>query len=155
MKNEVDSAKLDKGRNVALIRLPGTGDLPAITASMIHELPMFYRVDVPNSRTGEQIYIDVLNHLTYLGDHLDQWPANETDAYRAICVSRGGGGIWPGYEGCGFPLSLFFTTVPFRMQQRGRQGPPPSRPPYLKPRSGSAPPIVVRRLRRNHHEILI
>jgi hypothetical protein len=84
VKNEVDSAKLDKGRNVALIRLPGTGDSPAITASMIHELPMFYRVDVPNSRTGEQIYNDVLNHLTYLGDHLDQWPANETDAYRAF-----------------------------------------------------------------------
>jgi hypothetical protein len=84
VKNEVDAAKLDKGRNVALIRLPGNGDAPAITASMLHELPMFYRVDVPNARTGEQIYNDVLTHLTYLGDHLDQWPANETDAYRAF-----------------------------------------------------------------------
>jgi len=84
VKNEVDAAKLDKGRDVALIRLPGSGDRTAITASMIHELPMFYRVDLPNSRTGEQIYNDVLNHLTYLGDHLDQWPANETDAYRAF-----------------------------------------------------------------------
>jgi hypothetical protein len=84
VKNEVDAAKLEKGRNVALIRLPGAGDMPAITASMIHELPMFYRADIPNTRTGEQIYNDVLTHLTYLGDHLDQWPANETDAYRAF-----------------------------------------------------------------------
>lgn len=87
VKNEIDAAKLEKGRNVALIRFPAMDNMPAITVSMIHELPMFYRVDVPNSRTGEQIYNDVLNRLTYLGDHLDSWPANETDAYRAFAYN--------------------------------------------------------------------
>jgi hypothetical protein len=84
VKKEADAAKLDNGRDVALIRFPGTENMPAITVSMIHELPMFYRVDVPNDRTGEQIYNDVTSQLNYLADHVDQWPANETDAYRAV-----------------------------------------------------------------------
>jgi hypothetical protein len=84
VKKEADAAKLDNGRNVALIRFPGTETMPAITVSLIHELPMFYRVDVPNDRTGEQIYNDTNTQLTYLADHVDQWPANEDDAYRAV-----------------------------------------------------------------------
>ena len=82
VKNETDAAKLDKGRNVALVRFPASECLPAITVSMIHELPMFYRVDVPNDRTGEQIYNDTLTQLTYIGDHVDKWPSNVNDAYR-------------------------------------------------------------------------
>jgi len=84
IQKETDAAKLDNGRNVALIRFPGMENMPAITVSMIHELPMFYRVDIPNDRTGEQIYNDVTSQLNYLADHTDQWPANETDAYRCV-----------------------------------------------------------------------
>ena len=84
VKKEADAAKLDKGRDVALVRFPGMENMPAITVSMLHELPMFYRVDIPNDRTGEQIYNDVNTQLTYLADHVNQWPANENDAYRAV-----------------------------------------------------------------------
>jgi hypothetical protein len=84
VQNEVDAAKLDKGRNVALVRVPGSDCLPSITVSMIHELPMFYRVDVPNDRTGEQIYNDTLTQLTYIAQHTDKWPADVNDAYRMI-----------------------------------------------------------------------
>lgn len=84
VKDETSAAKMDKGRNVALVRFPASHALPAITASMIHELPAFYRVDIPNDRTGEQIYNDTLTHLTYIGEHVDQWPADVNDAYRMV-----------------------------------------------------------------------
>jgi len=82
--NEVDAAKLDKGRDVALVRFPATHCLPATTVSLIHELPMFYRVDIPNDRTGEQIYNDTLTQLTYIGDHSNEWPDDVTDGYRML-----------------------------------------------------------------------
>jgi hypothetical protein len=84
MKEAENDAKLDKGRNVALVRFPASHGMAAITASMIHELPDQWRVDVPNDRTGQQIYDSLLKHLTYLGDHVDQWPADVNDAYRHV-----------------------------------------------------------------------
>ena len=39
-------------------------------------------VDVPNDRTGEQIYQDLLTHLTYADEHKDQWPSDVNDGYR-------------------------------------------------------------------------
>jgi len=47
-------------------------------------LPMFYRVDIPNDRTGEQIYNDTLTQLTYIGDHSNEWPADVNDGYRML-----------------------------------------------------------------------
>lgn len=75
-------AKLDKGRNVALVSFPASHGYPAITVSMIHELPNQWRVDIPNDRTGQQIYNDLLTQLTYLGDHTEKWPADVNDAGR-------------------------------------------------------------------------
>jgi len=41
-------------------------------------------VDLPNDRTGEQIYNDLTTHLTYIRDHQDKWPADVTDGYRLV-----------------------------------------------------------------------
>jgi len=77
-------AKLTKGRNVAVIRFPASHGLPEMDVSMIHHAIGFWRVDVPNDRTGEQIYNDLTTHLTYIKDHPDQWPSDVSDAYRMV-----------------------------------------------------------------------
>jgi len=77
-------AKLDKGRNVALVRIPAGHGFPEMTVSMIHELPDQWRFDIPNDRSGQQIYDSLKTQLTYIGDHMDQLPADVNDAYRMI-----------------------------------------------------------------------
>jgi hypothetical protein len=81
-KKEERAEKLTRGRNVAIVRFPAAWGMPDLTVSMVHELPAFYRVDIPNDRSGEQIYNDLVTQLTWLGDHADQWPAEATDGYR-------------------------------------------------------------------------
>jgi hypothetical protein len=76
--------KLDKGRNVAAVRFAASHGLPSVTASMIHELPDQWRFDIPNSRTGDQIYNDLLNHLNFIAIHSSHWPSDEADAYRMV-----------------------------------------------------------------------
>ncbi len=73
---------LDKGRNVAVARLIGTQGMPAIDASLIHELPSAFRFDIPNTITRQQVYNNLLANLTHLYSKEAQWPADPTDAYR-------------------------------------------------------------------------
>ena len=68
--------------SIALVQYPMSHGLPAVTVSMIHQLPDNWRIDVPDDRTGDQIYNDLLTHLTWLGDHKDQWPGDVNDGYR-------------------------------------------------------------------------
>jgi hypothetical protein len=84
IRKEARQEKLEKGRSVALVRLPGVGAKPDLTVSMIHHLPAFWRIDIPDTRTGEQIYNDLLTQLTWIGDHSDKWPADANDAGRAV-----------------------------------------------------------------------
>lgn len=94
---EVASAKkvfggdvnLDKGRNVALVKIPSSHNMPGITLSLIHELPDQWRVDVPNNISGQQIHDNLLNRLTYVSEHLDKLPDNIDDGYRMMthCVA--------------------------------------------------------------------
>jgi len=84
VKKEARQEKLEKGRNVALVRLTGERDMPDLTVSMIHHLPAFWRVSIPESRTGEQIYNDLLTQLTWLGDHTDRWPTDMTEGGRVV-----------------------------------------------------------------------
>ena len=76
--------KLISGRNVALIRFPATQRTPAITVSMIAVLPTRWRPDLPGKRTRDQIYSDLLAHLTFIRDHEHQWPDNVSDSYRLV-----------------------------------------------------------------------
>ena len=79
-----NNAKLDKGREVAIVRIPASHGLPAINASMIKELPSHWRFDIPNNINSQEIHTQLQNHLTYLDQHKDMWPADENDAYRAV-----------------------------------------------------------------------
>ncbi|MDB5332843.1 MAG: hypothetical protein JWP03_3994 [Phycisphaerales bacterium] len=81
-KKEERAQKLTRGRDVAVVRFPAAWGMSEMNVSMLHELPTFYRVDIPNDRGGEQIYNDLVTQLTWLGDHADQWPADINDGYR-------------------------------------------------------------------------
>ena len=84
IKKEARAEKLEKGRNVALVRFAVGTDMPDLTVSMIHHLPAFWRMDIPDTRTGEMIYNDLLAQLTWIGDHTDRWPADANDAARGF-----------------------------------------------------------------------
>jgi hypothetical protein len=81
---EIDDAKLTKGRDVALVRIPAGDGLPEMTVSMIFHYPLFWRVDAPKDRTGEQIYNDLASQLDWIAGHTEQWPSNVDDAYRMV-----------------------------------------------------------------------
>lgn len=79
-------SELSKGRDVALIRFPASHALPQMTVSMLKERMIvgFWKIDVPDDRTGEKIYNDLADHLTYIRDHQADWPADVADGYRMV-----------------------------------------------------------------------
>jgi hypothetical protein len=77
-----ESKKLESGRNVALFEIPPSAGEPGLIASFLHEMPSYWRLDIPDNITGQQIHDQLLDHLTWLGEHADQWPADKTDAKR-------------------------------------------------------------------------
>lgn len=79
-----NDAKLDKGRNVALVRIPDMTGIPALKVSLIHEHLVGWKVDVPNNISGQQLYDNLLKHLSYVNDHKDQWPSDVNQAYRDV-----------------------------------------------------------------------
>lgn len=84
VKKDTKDNKLEKGRHVTLVRFPAMNGKSELTISMIHHLPAFWRIDIPNNRTGEEIYNDLLTHLTMIADHADQWPADVNEAGRVV-----------------------------------------------------------------------
>ncbi|HVX85266.1 MAG TPA: hypothetical protein VH253_10815 [Phycisphaerae bacterium] len=76
---------LGKGRDVAVAVLPGHGQLPALTTSLIHEAGG-WKFDIPNNVTRQQLHDTLLANLSYLSDHKDNWPSDVKAAYRnATC----------------------------------------------------------------------
>jgi len=75
------NGNIEKGRNVAIVRLPAENGIPAMDVSEISEL-LGWKIDVPNNRTAQQIHDDMLKHLTMFGDDTSKWPADELQAKR-------------------------------------------------------------------------
>lgn len=75
-----ENKKLDKGRDVALFEFAPSRGEPGIVVSYLHEMPSYWRLDIPDNITGQQIHDQLLDHLTWLGDHADQWPSDKTEA---------------------------------------------------------------------------
>jgi len=75
---------LEKGRNVAYVTVAASHNLPELKVPLIHELPDMWKIDVPDSVTGQKLYDNVLKHLTMANEMKDQWPADVNDGYRAI-----------------------------------------------------------------------
>jgi hypothetical protein len=75
---------LDKGRNIALARIPAGHGMPEVTASLIHELPDKWRFDIPNNVTGQVIHDCLVKHVDAIGTDSTKWPADMNDAYRLV-----------------------------------------------------------------------
>jgi len=75
---------LEKGRNVAYVTVAASHGLPELKVPLIHELPDVWKIDVPDTVTGQKLYDNVLKHLTMVNEQKDQWPSDVNDAYRAV-----------------------------------------------------------------------
>lgn len=75
---------LDKGRNVAVVVVPSIGDRPTLYVSMIHENVDDWRMDVPDSITGEQIFNNLITGLTRFNEQVDAWPSSVGEAQRQL-----------------------------------------------------------------------
>lgn len=75
---------LEKGRNVAMVRVAQSHGLPELQVPLIHELPDVWRIDVPDSVTGQKLYDNLLTHLTTANEQKDQWPGDVNEAYRSV-----------------------------------------------------------------------
>lgn len=77
------NANIEKGRDVAVAAFPGGHGLPNVRVSMIQEAGG-YKVDLPNSISGDQLYQNLAQHLRQVADNADQWPADATEAQIAL-----------------------------------------------------------------------
>jgi hypothetical protein len=75
---------LDKGRNIAYVTVAASHGLPELKVPLIHELPDMWKIDVPDSVTGQKLYDNLLKHLTMADEQKDQWPSDVNDAYRMV-----------------------------------------------------------------------
>jgi len=75
---------LEKGRNVAYVTVASSHGLPELKVPLIHELPDMWKVDVPDSVTGQKLYDNLLTHLTMANEQKDQWPSDVNEAYRTV-----------------------------------------------------------------------
>lgn len=78
---QVEAADLQKSSGVALFRFQSHENLPGVTASLIDEKGGWV-FDIPTNITSQQLHTQLQNQLTWFGQHVDQWPSDETQAYR-------------------------------------------------------------------------
>jgi hypothetical protein len=72
-------SNVEKGRDVAIATVPASHGLPALNVSLVQEL-QGWRIDVPNTLTGQQLHDSLLKHLTHVTDAQAQWPADKNEA---------------------------------------------------------------------------
>jgi hypothetical protein len=82
--NKPGDRNLEKGRNVAIVTFPASKGAPEVTASMIHELPDQWRIDIPDTIDSQKFYQNLLAHMTEFGEMKDQWPTDANEASRMI-----------------------------------------------------------------------
>lgn len=73
------NSNVEKGRGVAIATIPASHGLPGLNVSLINEL-QGWRIDVPNTLTGQQLHDSLLRHLTHVLEMRDQWPADKNEA---------------------------------------------------------------------------
>lgn len=78
-----DTNRNDPGRNIATVTIAESHGLAAITIPMIHEAGG-WKLDLPDSVDAQKLNDGVKAALTKVGDAKDQWPADNTEAYRHV-----------------------------------------------------------------------
>ena len=73
---------LEKGRYVAIAHIYSSShNMVGLNASMIHEAGG-WKFDVPNNLSAQTLYDNLVNNLSYLDSHADQWPNDVNETYR-------------------------------------------------------------------------
>lgn len=80
---QVERKDLQDSKGVALARMPAEANLPELTASLIEEGGN-WRIALPATIASQQIHTQLQNELTYFGRDMNQWPADEAEAYRQV-----------------------------------------------------------------------
>jgi len=91
----------EPGRNVATVIIKGFAKAEAkvepgqpmtakmeaqkeLAIPMIHQLPDSWKIDIPDNVGGQQLYDNLLKHLTMVDEDRANWPADKNEAYRAV-----------------------------------------------------------------------
>jgi hypothetical protein len=82
-KDTKTQGNIEEGRDFAVLQVPASHGLPAVNVSMIRELTG-WKIDIPNNRSVQNVYDDLLKHLTMIGDNQASWPADKDDAKAMI-----------------------------------------------------------------------
>jgi hypothetical protein len=72
----------DKGRNVAKVTIAANHGMPELVVPLIHEFPMSWKIDVPDSVDGPRFLSNLERELTAFKNSEAQWPADEGEATR-------------------------------------------------------------------------
>jgi hypothetical protein len=93
--------KREPGRNIATVVIKGFAKAEAkaepgqpmtakmeaqkeLAIPMIHELPDTWKIDIPDNIGGQQLYDNLLKHLTMVDEDRANWPADKNEAYREV-----------------------------------------------------------------------
>jgi len=81
----VTAKDLQDSKNIATFHFPSQQALPEVTASLVEEgMIGKWHVAVPKGMTAQQLHTQLQNQLSYFGRNMNEWPANEADAYRLV-----------------------------------------------------------------------
>ncbi|HEX8522768.1 MAG TPA: hypothetical protein VF669_10965 [Tepidisphaeraceae bacterium] len=81
-KDTAKNGNIEKGRNVAIVRLPAEKGMPAMDVCLIREVTA-WKIDIPNNRTAQQIHDDVSRHLDMVAD-ASKWQGDALQTRREI-----------------------------------------------------------------------
>jgi len=73
---------LEKGRNVAIVHIMGKNGYAGLNASLIHEVGVGWKFDVPNTVTANSLYDNLCKNLSYFDQKKDSWPTDANESYR-------------------------------------------------------------------------
>lgn len=76
-------SNIEKGRDVAIATIPASHGLPAVHVSLIQEATG-WKIDLPNSVTGQQLHDNLLKHMDMINDMQAKWPADANAAELAF-----------------------------------------------------------------------
>jgi hypothetical protein len=79
-----NNSKLEDGRSIAVAQIKGNHGMADLKVPLIHELPNSWKINVPGDLDAAKLRQNLTDHLTALGDHVNDWPSDEQAAYRVV-----------------------------------------------------------------------
>ena len=84
VEQDASDSKIEDGRSIAIVTVKADHGLSELKVPLIHELPDSWRINVPGDLDAAKLRQNLTDHLTALGDHVADWPADEAAADRIV-----------------------------------------------------------------------